>query len=326
MDLVDSDDECSLAPPIQRARRKRKNIHSDGFQASKARICASPQHCSYSHRATSEGLGDQDASIALVLKLQKEEENAAQRQRADEEYARRLQDDEEDVPVAHSALIASNPAADDDSSLALALKLQAEERNQIAKRQATQEDASLREPDMIAAHICEAVRQLPGNAERPGGSCVNYDCARAFFAKHKELLEASHDHQTAIQIVYHGTPEKGTVFRSIMDGNLKVPKRQGKEAAQRSAYGLGVYTTPEPEAAYIYSQGGPIFMCLALPGRTFFCSDSEQKRGQPNIEGFQSHASPCQQVLVLFESDQILPVFLMKRDHQAKAQDRKSVV
>merc|ERR1712110_904010 len=32
-----------------------------------------------------------------------------------------------------------------------------------------------------------------------------------------------------------------------------------------------------------------------------------------------SHASPCQQVLVLSESEQILPVFLMDRKHQAKA-------
>mmetsp|Transcript_85740 Transcript_85740/g.148180 ORF Transcript_85740/g.148180 Transcript_85740/m.148180 type:complete len:240 (+) Transcript_85740:48-767(+) len=171
---------------------------------------------------------------------------------------------------------------------------------------------------MLAAHICEAVRQLPGNAARPRGSCVNYDCARVFFAKHKALLDASHEHQTPIQIAYHGTLENGNVFRSIVDGNLRVPKRRRNEE-NRSAYGIGVYTTPEPEAAYIYSEGGPIFMCLVLPGRTYFCSDSEHRRGQPKMGSFQSHASPCQQVLVLFESDQILPVFLIERNNQAEA-------
>jgi len=141
-----------------------------------------------------------------------------------------------------------------------------------------------------------------------------------FFTHHKALLDASSGHKTPIQIVYHGTPQNGTIFRSIMEGNLKAPifKRQ-EDAAARSAYGVGIYTTPEPEAAYYYSEGGPIFMCLALPGRSYFCNDSEQKRGQPKVEGFDSHASPCQQVLVVFEGAQILPVFLIERTHQAKA-------
>eukprot|EP00931_Biecheleriopsis_adriatica_P040371 TRINITY_DN23135_c0_g1_i1.p1 TRINITY_DN23135_c0_g1~~TRINITY_DN23135_c0_g1_i1.p1 ORF type:complete len:460 (+),score=71.79 TRINITY_DN23135_c0_g1_i1:54-1433(+) len=260
---------------------------------------------------------DDAASLALARKLHEEEERLAVPRSDDSAslaLARKLHEVEEEQNVRRQA----GTRPDDAASLALARKLH-EEEEQCAKRQAMLEEISLSQPDMIAAQICEAVRQLPGNAERPGGSCVNYDCARAFFVRHKAFLDASRDHQTPIQIVYHGTPENGDVFRSIMDGNLRVPKMQKEEVANRSAYGTGVYTTPEPEAAFIYSEGGPIFMCLALPGRIYFCNDSEQRRGQPKMEGFDSHASPCQQVLVMFESEQILPVFLIARTHQAKA-------
>eukprot|EP00930_Biecheleria_cincta_P061587 TRINITY_DN47151_c0_g1_i1.p1 TRINITY_DN47151_c0_g1~~TRINITY_DN47151_c0_g1_i1.p1 ORF type:complete len:336 (-),score=49.09 TRINITY_DN47151_c0_g1_i1:191-1198(-) len=259
MVLVDSDDDVSLV---------------------------APEVCDQTGKARAEADGDLDASLALALQLQQEEESAIamQNHRGDEDYARRLEVQEEEG----------------------------------AKRRRVQEEAASDAPDMVAAHVCEEVRQLAENAEREGGSCINYDCARLFFRRHKALLDASKRKQTSIQIVYHGTLQNGQVFRSIMDGNLKVPDGR-KIVARGAAYGTGIYTTLDPEAATLYSKGGPIFMCLVLPGSTYFCNDSEHMRDQPRKQGFDSHASPCQQVLVLFESDQVLPVLLVDRTHIATA-------
>jgi len=181
VDLVESEDECSVVTPIQRGHLKRKKSGSVECRGVKATAHADEEHC---FCVGGDALDTQDASLALALKLQREE-NA--KLRADEEYARRLQEEEQEdevVLIGGSSSSVAIPSPDHEASVALARRLQEEEeeqRQQSAKRRAMLEDASLSQLDMVAAQICEAVRQLPGNAERPGGSCVNYDCARAFF-------------------------------------------------------------------------------------------------------------------------------------------------
>ena len=108
--------------------------------------------------------------------------------------------------------------------------------------------------------------------------------------------------------VFHGT--KRDNFSKIMNGNLRVPDgRLLLHTTDTGYFGKGVYTSPDFGLALTYSANGPIFVCLALPGKQFLASQATHL-GKPCQPGFDSHYEASGTELVFFESDQLFPIFI----------------
>ena len=62
----------------------------------------------------------------------------------------------------------------------------------------------------------------------------------------------------------------------------------------------------------------PVFVCLAIPGRQF-AAQQARNQGKPCKAGYDSHYSPCGQELVFFQSDQLLPCFIVDSANMGEA-------
>lgn len=74
-------------------------------------------------------------------------------------------------------------------------------------------------------------------------------------------------------------------------------------------WGKGIYLSPDPSLAQGYASDGKMLVCSVLMGRIFHCS--EMMVGKACVRGFDSHMSPCEQEMVLFEAAQVLPCYLL---------------
>lgn len=168
-----------------------------------------------------------------------------------------------------------------------------------------------------ASQFAELLRHSSENTLQ-GGSCVNVDHATEFLKRHERELEASAQRTATVLVVYHGTKKEN--LRKIMDGNLKVPDgRQVVHTTDQGWYGKGVYTAPRMETAQAYAANGPMFVCLALPGRQYQACDSLSDQGQPLKAGYDSHFGGGGSELVFFHADQLLPVFIAEAQAIPKA-------
>jgi hypothetical protein len=168
-----------------------------------------------------------------------------------------------------------------------------------------------------ASQFAELLRRSSENTI-PGGSCINVDHATEFLKRHERELEASAQRMATVLVVYHGTKKEN--LRKIMDGNLKVPDgRQVVHTTDQGWYGKGVYTAPRMETAQAYAANGPMFVCLALPGRQYQACDGLSDQGQPLKAGYDSHFGGGGSELVFFHADQLLPVFIAEAQAIPKA-------
>lgn len=63
-------------------------------------------------------------------------------------------------------------------------------------------------------------------------------------------------------------------------------------------------------ASIPYVRGGTkLLLCKVLVGHSFRMSRVET--GKPQVEGYDSHISPCGKELVIFSPDQILPTYII---------------
>ncbi len=168
-------------------------------------------------------------------------------------------------------------------------------------------------------------------------ACVNFDLAVQFFKKHARMLAAAKcpargkykgTRTTTLGIVYHGTSKAN--FRSIMEGNLRVPDgRTVRHATDSGYFGCGIYTTPDPKLAFAYARDGIVFACLALPGKRYRAS-YPRDMGRPKNPGYDSHLGyegDGAPQLVFFDTDQLLPCYLVDRNnhHLAHAALQKAI-
>lgn len=112
---------------------------------------------------------------------------------------------------------------------------------------------------------------------------------------------------------FHGTQR--TVIGSIVRKGLIVPG-QGKSADGRdigvrcgSAYGKGIYLSPNPNFSLGYSDDSSrLLVCAVLRGRTHVMSSCY---GGGLRKGYDSHSSNDGNQFVVFRGDQVLPCFVL---------------
>ena len=163
-------------------------------------------------------------------------------------------------------------------------------------------------------------------------TAINFDHAVKFFEMQARMLARAPvkrsgsrrgERSTPLTIVYHGTSRAN--FRKIMDGNLAVPDgRNVKHATDDGYFGRGIYTSTRHELAFAYAKDAIVFACLALPGKQHKATQKHD-RGKPKRAGFDSHlgyeGDGCPQ-LVFFDSDQLLPCYLVDRQNWSRAEKK----
>lgn len=173
-------------------------------------------------------------------------------------------------------------------------------------------------PASLATRVVDLLRRAKGIPA--AGRIVRMPHVNAFLERHsRELRSASsvlafESPCAAMRIVYHGSAWPMARQR-IIEENLRVPDGFTLRHKTDSGYfGKGIYTSPTFSLASSYAGGGPAFVCLSLPG--WMCPLAEGVwTGMPRIPGFDSHRSVDDTEHVFFSSDQLLPCFLVQRQH-----------
>jgi len=113
-----------------------------------------------------------------------------------------------------------------------------------------------------------------------------------------------------IDIAFHGTKTRNVP--SIVEHNLVVP---GSEAGTKkitvthgSCFGKGIYLSPSIEKSSSY--GSTVFVCLVLRGVVRLVSDVDSSM-RSSSSSFDSSVSPDGNEFVFYDSDQILPCYLL---------------
>lgn len=259
-------------PPLRRVRRR---LGQDGLSADDDSI----------NVALTLGNGDVERAVEILQEQHGCGDSASAPRRKGKQHAN------------------ARPGQQENADLQLARRLQAEQTAHQTPTAAGHDEGEAA-PVMLAARLCEQLRDAPG---LPRGSVVNYDLAVSFLERHaRELSRSGRRRQAALGIVYHGT--QGGNYRRIMEANLKVPDGQSVlHANDDGYYGRGIYTSPLYAVAQSYAHGGPVFVCLSLPGKM---ANVGRCDGRPCKPGHDSHSGNNDQEHVFFDSSQLLPCFI----------------
>jgi len=145
------------------------------------------------------------------------------------------------------------------------------------------------------------------------GVIVNTRLRRQYEIKKKLYLDCSAAKAT-IQWGFHGTTASS--IQSIAKEGFKHPddlaKKKGVSLLDDGYFGRGIYFSLYSDYAMWYSEergSDQILLCSLLPGLTFQCT--ERMDGSERQVGFDSHYSPKGHEIILFESSQILPRYVI---------------
>ena len=74
-------------------------------------------------------------------------------------------------------------------------------------------------------------------------------------------------------------------------------------------YGRGIYLSPDAATSIHYCRGGgKLLVCATIPGRSYRC---KELTGKGCKVGYHSHLSPYGDEIVLFDSAQVLPLYVI---------------
>ena len=262
---------------------------------------------------------------AVARQLEQEEQRAAKRRKKAEER---------DARIARKLAAEEKRKADEKKRADAVKRKNAAERAAKEQRKSVDTDELASTPTGLAAIVTEYTRDSKKWAVglELKNACANFDLAVKFFEKHAAMLARAPcprsgrnkgTRATPLAIVYHGTSRAN--FRRIMDGNLAVPDgRSVKHATDDGYFGRGIYTSTRHELAFAYAKDAIVFACLALPGKQHKATQKHD-RGKPKRAGFDSHlgyeGDGCPQ-LVFFDSDQLLPCYLVDRQNWSRAEKK----
>ncbi|ELR21503.1 Poly(ADPribose) polymerase catalytic domain containing protein [Acanthamoeba castellanii str. Neff] len=140
---------------------------------------------------------------------------------------------------------------------------------------------------------------------------LQVELVRRFMAKWLELKRTygSYAEEARPRLGFHGTPEAN--IPNILQQGLLVPGTHGViNRTDDGYYGAGIYLSPDARTSLGYAGGcGKLLVCAVLMGRIYKCEDL--MHGAPCTPGFDSHMSPCEGELILFEAAQVLPCFVI---------------
>jgi len=115
-------------------------------------------------------------------------------------------------------------------------------------------------------------------------------------------------------LCFHGTGEAN--INKIIVTNFDVSKVGSSTDA--GYYGAGIYFSEFPSLSMSYTRGALKFLlCQVLVGQTYVCPGLIM--GAKKKEGYDSHQSPDKSEIVIFDSDQILPYYIVHFQMKAGA-------
>jgi hypothetical protein len=82
-------------------------------------------------------------------------------------------------------------------------------------------------------------------------------------------------------------------------------------------WGKGIYVSYDAEYSGGYSEDGRLIVCVSLCGKVYNCVD--RRDGGELEEGYDSHVAEDGSEWVLFESSQVLPLFVIEEKEQKYA-------
>jgi len=135
---------------------------------------------------------------------------------------------------------------------------------------------------------------------------VNPPLVKKFEEKRLQLATSLDWEQTKPILCFHGTSEDN--IPNIIKNNFDV-NFVGK-STDKGCYGAGIYLSEYPALSMAYVRKGSKFLlCKVLLGKVFKCTS--HMMGAPCKTGYNSHISPNGQEIVIFDTDQILPTYIV---------------
>ncbi|KAH7310486.1 hypothetical protein B0I35DRAFT_439131 [Stachybotrys elegans] len=154
--------------------------------------------------------------------------------------------------------------------------------------------------------------------------------------KHSHRAEDMVEHLVQPRLTFHGTPRQNVP--KIVRHGFSLPGQINPESAKEheircgSTYGRGIYTSPSAEFSLSYSgyycertspehyPGLKLFVCATIMGRTksVFRADEWRDNGRP-LDGADSHVANEGYEYVVFDSAQVIPVYVVHLDWGAES-------
>jgi hypothetical protein len=154
----------------------------------------------------------------------------------------------------------------------------------------------------------------------------------------EDCVEGLADELCRQRVTFHGAPHR--VIQSIVRYGFILPGEQigdtGKALAIRcgSTFGQGIYSSPDPMYASMYLEydsiehgavrqpadvpGMRLLVCAVLMGRPMERFSTQRHLGGLFSDHAHSHVSPNQMQYVVFDSAQIIPVYVLHLDYGAE--------
>jgi hypothetical protein len=140
--------------------------------------------------------------------------------------------------------------------------------------------------------------------------------------RNKQLFEQFNNYRDQLGennqtlFVYHGsTPQS---LQSIAKNGFFTPDMLSDTIStlDQGYFGRGIYQGFAADYAIHYAekykQSNEVLLSMVLPGRSYIVKKGGEKYGKACETGFDSHISPESKEIVLFKSEQILPMFIIR--------------
>ncbi|KAH3763551.1 guanylate-binding protein [Pelomyxa schiedti] len=135
---------------------------------------------------------------------------------------------------------------------------------------------------------------------------VNPPHVKAFRRKRAQLATKMPWSETNPILVFHGTAEEN--ITSIVRNNFQL--RYVGSSTDSGWWGAGIYFSEFPSLSMGYVRSGSKFLLAqVLLGKPFLCTD--RMDGAAKVPGYDSHISPDKTEIIIFDSDQILPYYVI---------------
>mgnify|MGYP001061679288 FL=1 len=158
--------------------------------------------------------------------------------------------------------------------------------------------------------------------------------------RNRKLFEQFHEYRSHLDennnktfFVYHGASSE--TLQSIAKNGFLTPDKLSTVSTKKNAaldpgyFGRGIYHGFAADYAIhyseVYRQSNEILLSMIAPGRSYVVKKGGEKFGSECQSGYDSHISPERKEIVLFRSEQILPLFIIRfqRIPNAPTQEEK---
>jgi hypothetical protein len=142
--------------------------------------------------------------------------------------------------------------------------------------------------------------------------------------RNKRLFErnncrAQFEENNQLLFVYHGsTPEslQAIAKSGFLEPDMSAHMSDKVSTLDKGYFGRGIYHGFAADYAIHYAEhykrSDNILLSMVLPGRSYVVKKGGEKFGQKCEPGFNSHVSPESKEIVLFRSEQILPLLIIR--------------